>query len=147
MGEKIVNGFLFALSAAYFYLADQYAFGTPTDPKLGFLPHIVAWVALVLTGYLFVQSLLGRGDAKNVKMAADFRRLGLLVLIMAAYIALFKPVGYLISTAALLFCVMKVGKVKGWKVPLAVSVLTSVVFYVIFRVWLQVNLPTGILSF
>ena len=78
-----------------------------------------------------------RGDAQNVKLRCDYKRLGLLVLSMVVYILIFKPVGYLISTAALLYAAMKIGRVKGWKIPAAVSVLASVFFFLVLRYFWQ----------
>lgn len=145
MGEKIVNGGLFLLSILYTYFARGYSFGSPTAPKVGFLPQLVGYCAIVISGYLLVRSLMGKGDAQNVKLRCDYKRLGLLVLSMVVYILIFKPVGYLISTAALLYAAMKIGRVKGWKIPAVVSVLASVIFFLIFKVFLAVPLPAGLL--
>ena len=145
MGEKLVNGGLFLLSILYTYFARGYSFGSPTAPKVGFLPQLVGYCAIVISGYLLVRSLMGKGDAQNVKLRCDYKRLGLLVLSMVVYILIFKPVGYLISTAALLYAAMKIGRVKGWKIPTAVSVLASVFFFLVFKVFLAVPLPAGLL--
>ena len=145
MGEKLVNGGLFLLSILYTYFARGYSFGSPTAPKVGFLPQLVGYCAIVISGYLLVRSLMGKGDAQNVKLRCDYKRLGLLVLSMVVYILIFKPVGYLISTAALLYAAMTIGRVKGWKIPAVVSVLASVFFFLIFKVFLAVPLPAGLL--
>jgi putative tricarboxylic transport membrane protein len=145
MGEKIVNGFLFLLSIFYCVSANSYSFGTPVAPKSGFLPQIIGYSATLISGYLFIRSLLGKGDSAGVRMKCDFKSLGCLVALMIAYILIFKPLGYLISTFILLFVSMKIGKVKGWKTPVLVSVLTSGAFYMIFKVFLSVPLPKGIL--
>lgn len=143
MGEKIVNGFLFLLSITYFYFAKQYAFGSLTAPKTGFLPQLVGGCAIAVSGYLFLISLLGKGDAKHVKLNCDYKRLFLLIGTMGIYILVFELLGYLISTTILLYAVMKIGLIKGWKIPLVVSVLSSVCFYTIFKVFLSVPLPSG----
>lgn len=145
MGEKIVNGFLLLLSLFYTVNARQYSFGRPAAPKTGFLPQLIGYCAVAVSAYLFIQSLRGKGDAGNVKLNCDGRRLAGLIGVMAAYILVFKSVGYLLSTVILLFIVMKIGRVKGWKVPAAVSVITSGCFYLIFKVFLSVPLPSGIL--
>lgn len=144
MGEKIVNGFLLMLSLFYTICARQYSFGTPTAPKTGFLPQLVGYAAVVISAYLLVVSLVGKGDAKDVKLRCDYKRLGLLIFTMALYIVFFKTLGYLISTILLLFITMKIGKVKGWKLPLVIAVLVSVFFYAVFKIFLAVPLPSGI---
>lgn len=143
MGEIIVNSFLLLLSLLYTICARGYSFGTLTAPKTGFLPQLVGFIAIIVSGYLLVLSLLGKGDAKTIKMNCDFRRLALLVLTMIFYIVLFKPLGYLISTILLLIITMKIGQVKGWKAPVIVSIITAIFFYMVFKMFLSVPLPTG----
>lgn len=145
MGERIINGFLLMLSIFYTICARGYSFGTPTAPKTGFLPQLVGYLAIVVSAYLFVLSLAGKGDSKDVRLQCDFKRLGLLILSMALYILLFKPLGYLVSTVLLLVATMKIGKVKGCKVPIIVAVITAVFFYMVFKVFLSVPLPSGML--
>lgn len=147
MGEKICNGFLLLLSLFYCYFARKYSFGSPTAPKTGFLPQLVGYSAVLISAYLLVRSMMGKGDSQKVKLTCDYKRLIGLILTMAVYILAFKRVGYLLGTAALLFIVMKIGLVKGWKIPLCVSVITSVFFYVVFKIFLSVPLPAGFLSF
>lgn len=144
MGEKIVNGFLLLLSLFYTICARGYSFGTPTAPKTGFLPQLVGYIAVVVSAYLFVLSLAGKGDAKDVKLNCDYKRLGLLILSMILYIVLFDTLGYLICTVLLLIAAMKIGRVKGWKVPLIVALVTAVFFYAVFKMFLSVPLPSGI---
>ena len=144
MGEKIVNGFLLILSLLYTYFAREYSFGTPTAPKTGFMPQLVGYCAIVVSAYLFVRSLTGKGDAKNVKLNCDFKRLSLLILSMAVYIFVFESMGYLVSTVLLLFVVMKIGRVEGWKIPVAVSLITAAFFYTVFKIFLSVPLPSGV---
>lgn len=145
MGEKVVNGFLLMLSLFYTWNARRYSFGSPTAPKTGFLPQLVGYCAVAVSAYLFIKALRGKGDTNNVKLNFDCKRLVCMIAVMAAYILFFKSIGYLLATVLLLYIVMKIGKVKGWKVPLAVSLITSGCFYLIFKVFLSVPLPSGFL--
>lgn len=145
MGEKVTNGFLLLLSLFYTWNARQYSFGSPTAPKTGFLPQLIGYCAVAVSAYLFIKSLQGKGDAGHVELNCDGRRLAGMIAAMAAYILFLKTAGYLMATVILLFTVMKIGRVKGWKVPFAVSVITSGCFYFIFKVFLSVPLPPGLL--
>ncbi|MFV0412395.1 MAG: tripartite tricarboxylate transporter TctB family protein [Oscillospiraceae bacterium] len=146
MGEKIMNGFLLALSTFYLAVSYTLSFGTFSAPKAGFLPRIIGWIATAITAYLFIQSMAGKGDAKNVKLEIDWKRFVLLVGALVLYILLLKPVGYLISSAAALFAVLKIAKVKGWVLPGAIAVIASAAFYIIFKTFLSIPLPAGILG-
>ena len=146
MGEKIVNGFLLLLSLFYTICARGYSFGTPTAPKTGFLPQLVGYIAVAVSAYLLIVSLMGKGDAKDVKLQCDYKRLGLLILSMVLYIVLFDILGYLVCTVLLLIAAMKIGKVKGWKIPLVVALLTAIFFYAGLKMFLAVPLPAGFLG-
>lgn len=146
MGEKIANGFLFSLSTVYLIFARQLSFGTVFYPKGGFVPQVTGWAAVLISAYLFVQSLLGKGDSKDVKVQINWKRFALLIVSIIIYIIILKPVGYLISTALVLYAVLKIGGLKGWKLPSVISLCTSVFFYFIFKVALSVPLPAGIIG-
>jgi putative tricarboxylic transport membrane protein len=146
MGEKIFNGFLFLLSIAYLSVAQGLAFGSFQAPKAGFMPQLVGWLAVIVSGYLFLQALRGKGDAKNVKLDLDWKRLFLLVGVMVLYVLMIKSVGYLLCSILALFATFKIAKVKGWVVPGVISVVASGAFYFIFRVLLSISLPVGILG-
>lgn len=146
MGEKTANGFLFALSTVYLIFARQLAFGSLSYPKGGFIPQITGWAAVIISGYLFVKSLLGKGDSKDVKVQIDWKRFAALMFSIVVYIVLLKPVGYIVSTVLVLFAVLKIGGVKGWKIPCVISLCTSVFFYLVFKIALSVPLPAGIIG-
>ncbi len=146
MGEKIANGFLFLLSTVYLIFAMQLSFGTVSYPKGGFVPQVTGGAAVLISAYLFVQSLLGRGDSKNVKININWKRFVFIFISIVIYIIVLKPVGYIISTVLVLYAVLKIGGVKGWKLPCVISLCTSVFFYFIFKTALSVPLPVGILG-
>lgn len=146
MGEKIANGFLFLLSTVYLIFAMQLSFGTVSYPKGGFVPQITGWAAVLISAYLFVQSLLGKGDSKNVKLNINWKRFAFILISIITYIIVLKPVGYIISTVLVLYAVLKIGGVKGWKLPCMISLSTSIFFYFVFKIALSVPLPAGILG-
>ena len=89
---------------------------------------------------------MGKGDAKDVKLQCDYKRRGLLILSMVIYMVVFDSLGYLVCTVLLLIAAMKIGKVKGWKIPLVVALLTAIFFYAVFKMFMAVPLPSGFLG-
>lgn len=63
----------------------------------------------------------------------------------AAYNLLLAPVGYLLVTLGYLLFLLWYLKVS-WRKNLIISVLTTVVSYALFAVWLKVVLPTGLID-
>jgi hypothetical protein len=146
MGEKIVNGGLFLLSLTYFLFARSLKFGSLSAPKVGFMPQLIGGVAVVVSGVLFVEALMGKGDKKEVKLDTDMKSLVLVILSIAAYILTLDILGYLVSSSLLLLAIFTIGGVKGWVRRIIISLISSGAFYVIFKVLLDIPLPKGILG-
>jgi hypothetical protein len=145
LGEKIINGLLFILALVYLTYARDMPFGRMAAPRFGFIPQIVGWAAVFVSGYLLVQSLLGKGDAGHVRLQVDWKSLILIVVSIIVYIFILPHAGYIISSFLVLLAVLKIGKVDGWITPIIISMLTPIVLYSIFKIALSVPLPPGIL--
>jgi hypothetical protein len=61
-------------------------------------------------------------------------------------VAVMKPLGMLISLAILMATTMPVFGSRSWKVIGFTSIATPVCVYVVFGLWLKVDLPMGILE-
>jgi hypothetical protein len=72
-----------------------------------------------------------------------------LIGVLAGYlvaVAVMKPLGMLFSLAILMATTMPLFGSRNWKVILLVAILTPVCVYVVFGLWLKVDLPMGILE-
>ncbi len=146
-GEKLVNLFLFLLSAFYLaYSLKHYKLGTARMPKEGFMPMLAGAGAVVVSAILLVQSLLDKGDAQHVRFKISWARFSLLVVFSVAYALLMGTLGYLLSTFAFLLGVLKIAGLDGIKKPLIISAIAAAAFYLIFKVALGVMLPVGLLG-
>ncbi|MBQ7866437.1 MAG: tripartite tricarboxylate transporter TctB family protein [Clostridia bacterium] len=147
-GEKLVNLFLLALSVFYLsYSVTHYKIGTMRVPKEGFLPLLLGIGMVCLSGFLFIQSLAGKGDAKNVQLKLPWLRFAGMIAASFAYAMLLNTLGYCICTFLFLLAVLKLAKLEGWKLPLIIALVCAAAFYLLFKVALGVMLPAGILGF
>lgn len=147
-GEKLVNLFLLALSVFYLsYSVTHYKIGTMRVPKEGFLPLLLGIGMVCLSGFLFIQSLAGKGDAKNVQLKLPWLRFAGMIASSFAYAMLLNTLGYCICTFLFLLAVLKLAKLEGWKLPLIIALVCAAAFYLLFKVALGVMLPAGILGF
>lgn len=147
-GEKLVNLFLLVLSVFYLsYSVTHYKLGTVRMPKEGFLPLLLGIGMVGLSGFLFIQSLAGRGDAKNVKLNLPWLRFAGMIGASLAYALLLNTLGYCVCTFLFLLAILKLARLEGWKLPLIISLACAVAFYLLFKVALGVMLPAGILGF
>ena len=146
-GEQIVNTGLFLLSVFYLtYSRTHYKLGTMRMPKEGFLPMILGIGMIVISGWLLIQSLMGKGDASRVKLDFSWLRFGALIAVSLLYALTLQTVGYLIGSFLFLLLIFKIAGVNGWKKPVVISLICSVAFYLVFKMALGVMLPSGILS-
>lgn len=146
-GEKIVNLGLFLLSVFYLtYSLDHYKLGTKRMPKEGFMPMLLGIGMTVLSGWLLIQSLMGKGDAKNVKLDIPWPRFLALIAVSLLYALTLQTVGYLIGSFLFLLLIFKIAGVAGWVKPVIISLICAVAFYVVFKMALGVMLPGGILG-
>lgn len=146
-GERLVNLFLLVLSVFYLsYSLTHYKLGTVRMPKEGFMPLLLGIGMVALSGFLTIQSLMGKGDAKNVQLKLPWMRFAGMIAASFAYALLLNTLGYCICTFLFLLAVLKLAKLEGWKLPLVVSLVCAVAFYLLFKVALGVMLPAGILG-
>jgi putative tricarboxylic transport membrane protein len=139
-----------ALAALGLYItiqAGQWEYLGPDGPGPGFFP---LWygVAMLALSALLIVSNLRRGYARG--NAIDWTKLGRALstwLALAVSVALFKPLGFVISFALLTYFIVAV----MYRRPLATAALAAVAsaggFYLVFDRALSVPLPVGVLGF
>jgi hypothetical protein len=123
-------------------------FGTLAAPGPGFVPLCLA-MALCLAGIgLIVETLRGT-QAVTVTATAGARHFavaGTLVSLLV-YALVLEWLGFLLATFALLVFFFRTLQRQSWLVVVAGSLATSLLSYLVFKTWLGVNLPGGLLGF
>ena len=71
----------------------------------------------------------------------------LTVAILLGYILLLEPLGFLLTTFVCLLFLFKLSEPRRWVMPTILSACTATLSYLIFSVWLQSQLPKGLLKF
>lgn len=145
-----------AAALLYLYEAYKLPLGRAGMPGIGFVPVIIGAVLLALCVVLIARELIfpaprGQAQADPWEEESEGESTGLKkpILITAAMLAF--PValvnlGFLISSAALLFVVLRVMEFRGWLGSLIAALLTVALAHVIFSLWLNVYFPKGILG-
>jgi len=138
---------LAALGLYIVFQARQWEYLGPEGPGAGFFP-IWYGIAMLALSVLLIVSNLRRGAARG--NAIDWTRLGRAFstwFALAVSVALFKPLGFVISFALLTYFIVAV----MYRRPLATAALVAVAsaagFYLVFDRALSVPLPVGILGF
>ena len=157
------GGFLFAFGLAYFILSWQIANfkglgAPPIDAK--FVPRLWGVTLMVLSAIVFLRGLLeylrlrkaGKLEKKGGSLVArivEGREVILTFGCLLVYIALLKPVGFIITSAAYIFAESMIltpkGKRKPW-IALIVGIAAAVLVDFAFVQLLHVLLPKGLLG-
>jgi putative tricarboxylic transport membrane protein len=140
-----------ALAALGIYIileAGQWEYLGPEGPGPGFFPMWYGVAMTALSGFLVVSSALGKSASggSGVDWTRMRRAIGAWIA-LAVSIALYKPLGFVLSFALLTFFIVAV----MYRRPVRTAVLTGVLgaagFYAVFSLALGVSLPTGVFGF
>ena len=141
--------FWLAISIFVCVEAHQIDIGTFHSPGPGFLPFWAAVIFGLFSIILIVMSSLKRsGDEKAERLwkGKSWNKVIIVLLSLFIYALLLQRLGYLVATFGLMTLLFGMtGKTKVWIRVLAAA-FTALATYVIFYVWLEVQLPKGILG-
>ena len=127
--------------------------GTYVQPAL--FPQIMIAGLVIFSAALLVQSIvklktMSEGDplaapAATLNFLKDKGVLYALIVILlcAGFVALFKPLGYVICSAAVSFVIMVMIGKRSWVQMALVSVLVPLLMWFVFYKVLTVNIPMG----
>jgi len=147
-GDVVSGAVLAALGAYIIVEARQWDYMGPDGPGPGFFPmwYGIAMVALSL--------LLIVGDVRQRARAAaqpvNRREVGRALFTWAAFagcVALLKILGFMLSFGLLTLFVVAVMYRRPLRVALAVAAGSSIGFYLVFPLALNVSLPVGVFGF
>jgi putative tricarboxylic transport membrane protein len=121
--------------------------GSLQNPKPGFL---VLWAGIILAGLsllLFIKTFRSTEAIRESPWKGVQWEKGLKIIIyLIIYVAVFKWLGFLISTFILLLLLFKSLEPQGWSVALLLSAVTTVLCLLIFGYFLELRFPQGILK-
>ncbi len=122
--------------------------GTLRAPKPGFL---VFWggVALsILSLVLFIQTFLPQKTEKTTLWGKtlQWRKVLKLTGSLFFYAIVLRGLGFLLSTFLLLLYLFKGLEPQRWRVAIVLSIVTTVLCYLVFGVFFELRFPEGILE-
>lgn len=137
----LVCGVFIAISALWIHI------GTIGDPGPGLFPLITGILMGVIAGGMFIKSYLQSASAGQKPLGADKKlwhnKSVTTVVIMFLYAIAIDWLGFLTVTLVGLFILYKVVGNLSLKVSLGGAIVTAVIAYLLFKVWLNVQLPAG----
>jgi len=122
--------------------ASRLRFGSLARPGPGFFPVVLAAGFSLACAVL----LLARARAADAAPVArlGWPKIGATMAALCVYALVLESAGFVAATFALLLFFFKALERQRWLVALASSLVTALVTYLVFKVWLNVQLPAGL---
>ncbi len=123
--------------------AGRLRFGSLARPGPGFFPVVLAaGFSLVCTGLLVIAARARGADAVSAARLG-WPKIGATMAALFVYTLVLESAGFVAATFALLLFFFRALERQRWLVAVASSLVTALVTYLVFKVWLNVQLPAG----
>ena len=145
------------LSIAYLIEARDLPFGAPSAPDMGFFPKCLGLFSLFLCFLLILReriSSIRRAGNEDPSLEAAEEPSGrsgsfhgpAVVLTLLLYPLFLNWMGFLASTALMLFAVLRLVRYRTWLHSLIAALVITAMAYVTFSYWMGVYFPKGFLG-
>jgi putative tricarboxylic transport membrane protein len=144
--------FWFIIGVFVAIYAYQLGLGRLYKPGPGFIFFLAGLLLTILSiidiAGIFIGKYIPGKDEKEESVWLGFRWQKVLLVLgaLSAYAYFFNMLGFLLSTFLLMVFLFKAVKPTRWWIAIVSSLVTTLLSYVIFKVWLMVPFPPGILS-
>ncbi len=140
--------FLLAVGALFSFEARTLKIGRIVQPGPGFFPFWLGLALMLLSLMLLLQCMRGKiiveTDGTPLWKGLQWPKVIFLLGVLLLYALFLESLGYLLATFLLMFFLFRGIETQKWSVVIAGSVVTSLFTYILFRLWLQVQLPLGL---
>ena len=120
-----------------------YGFGTLRKPGPGLYPFFIGLFILPLSIVLIILGSKSK-SSEPLFTKSGLKTFLLMVITFSLWIIAMPILGYALVTFAVAFAFCKIMRLEGWLKPLALSIGTALFIYLLFDVWLYIDLPRGI---
>ena len=125
--------------------------GSVSEPAMGFIPFVLGMVIIGLSAVLLAESSLAmkKTSGRGIRLWAgvNWKGIAWVTVLLLGYSLFLSRLGFLLATFFLMVFLLRTSGPLKWWVTLLIALLTSVLTYWVFGVWLSVPFPRGLLSF
>lgn len=146
IADRVVACCLMILGIVVFWQASRITFFS--DELLGpaFFPKFLAGALIFLGILLLLRTFFVRGLPAIDLEAQGVGKIVMIIVVSVIYLATIEPVGFLITTPLLMFVLMMILKRGSLQSKIVFSMIFPIVSWVIFRSFLKIPLPWGVLD-
>ena len=139
----------FWLLLSIFICVESYRLGLGSyhSPGAGFLPFWTGMILAALSILLFILTWGADEEGRVFAERTQWRSIVFALALMLAYALVIEKLGFVISTLLFVAALLRFVEHKSWRAAGATALITALATYVVFELWLQSQLPAGILGF
>ena len=146
--HPIASAVLLALGLAIAFGGLHYGWGSLDSPGAGFVPLLAGAAMAGFSAITLVQSLVKGWHSLAERWAgAKWQRPLITIICLVLYSVFLRDLGFPIATFVLAVYLYRMLTPSSWTETLLAAGLTTLGFYLMFEVWLEVQLPKGLLAF
>jgi len=148
--DKITSSLWFCFGLFITLKAIPIGIGSLSNPGPGFIFFLSGILLCLFSVIVFLSAYRKKtGEAEKVTSWSGIRWGKILVFVLSLFIYtyLFEKIGFMGSSLLLMLYLFKGMEPQKWSTAVISTVLTSLVAYGIFVIWLRCQLPKGILPF
>jgi len=141
--DRLPTAVLLAFGLVALEEARKLRFGSIARPGPGFFPVVLAAAFSLVCLVLLVGAVRGRDEDAPVAARLGWAKIVATMAALFVYALVLEVVGFVAATFALLLFFFRALERQRWPLALAGSLVTALLTYLVFKVWLHVQLPAG----
>ena len=145
-GYDLVSSLFFSLGGLLIAVGSlSMPIGRLGEPGPGFMPLFIGILMGILSIALFIRSYRAGFSEKKAFWLdrKQWPKVFTTILALMIYALALRGLGFALVTLLLLAFLFKVIGELNWKISIVGPLLTTSFFYLVFKVWLEVQLPAG----
>ena len=140
--------FWLVVGLAIAFYSRKYNLGTLSSPGPGFLPFVSGAAMALLALVVFIQQIPKKRDTlKSLWAHKKWPAVPIVMASLIAYVVALGFLGFILDTFLLTAFLLRVMEPLSWNKVLAGAAGATIGSYAIFQLWLEAQLPSGILGF
>lgn len=151
MGKyNLISGFIWIILALLICLESlKLGMGSLRNPDAGLFPFFTAILMGFFSIILLLETLIKKSQEKKEELVVWsketlWKNIILTSLSLVAYALIMEKVGYLLTTLMFILFLFKAIEPQKWIVSILGAMVTVLLSYIIFTVWLQCQFPDGV---
>lgn len=148
--ELVSSSFWLIFSSVVAVESARLGLGSFRGPGPGFLPFVASLVLGVLSSLLLLQAIHRKEEEKELtKTLSGWGSWEKVVYTLAAlllYVFLLEKLGFLLCTLLLVAFLLRVIERQRSLVVMVTAFFATIFTYILFQVWLNIQLPSGVLG-